>query len=280
METVKFSVARALGDGLRIAKDRFRFFAIATLIFVAILGGCIGFAIITAWLGGFSQEFIARFTVSESGFVNAEEMRAFHLGVTGLYATLAIILLVVFEGLRAGYIKLVLAVQDKEKATLDSLFSYFHLVPKILFAHFLWFGTYCLLALGGFALVKVSIIFIFLVIPVLIYVLLRYMFVTYFIIDKNTGPLESFYLSWNATRGNVARIFGMFFNDTAIFIFALLVMSGMQLIFQLFGSTTDSLFWKIFAVYMYSLLFLTISTMVWVNAYRQLVPKDDETTNA
>lgn len=38
----------------------------------------------------------------------------------------------------------------------------------------------------------------------------RLVLAQYFIVDKNMGPVESIRASWNATKGNVGKVYGIF----------------------------------------------------------------------
>lgn len=64
---------------------------------------------------------------------------------------------------------------------------------------------------------------IFLIVPG-VYLGLRYQFVTYYILDKNTGIIESFKQSWRDTKGQVWTVFKLIFSVGLIQVLGLLAL--------------------------------------------------------
>lgn len=86
-----------------------------------------------------------------------------------------------------GLIKISLRMHDGEKAAVSDLFSTSELVLKYLAASIL----YGVIIAAGFLL---------LVIPGIIFAI-KLQFYSYFIVDKNSGPIEALKKSWAVTRG-------------------------------------------------------------------------------
>ena len=112
-----------------------------------------------------------------------------------LVAFSAILFMILMSGLMLGFIRIVLDIHEKGKSKVSRLFSCFHLLPKFLAAAFL----VKLIIFAGFALF---------IIPG-IYLMLRLAFFYYYIVDKNSGIIESIKKSWRATCGLTWEIFGL-----------------------------------------------------------------------
>lgn len=94
-----------------------------------------------------------------------------------------------------GFIKALLNLVDKGKGNFADLYSEFSNVKLLV--------NYVL----GSIIVSVAILigFILLIIPG-IYLSLRLVFFTYFLVDKNMGAMEAVQASWKATSGNVINL--------------------------------------------------------------------------
>lgn len=68
------------------------------------------------------------------------------------------------------------------------------------------FGKYLLLSLVQGAILILSLVLF--IVP-FFFVAPRLALATYFLVDKNAGPLEALSLSWNATKGNVGKVYGV-----------------------------------------------------------------------
>lgn len=95
--------------------------------------------------------------------------------------------------LEIGFIKIILKIVDGHKAQIQELWAYPQYLLRMIGATII----YGLIVLAGFIL---------LIIPG-IYLALRLQFYSYYIVDKNTGAIDSLKMSWKATEGNVINIF-------------------------------------------------------------------------
>jgi uncharacterized membrane protein len=94
--------------------------------------------------------------------------------------------------LQIGFIKITLKLIDGQVADIKELISYTEYLLRTVAASIL----FALAFVGGLIL---------LVIPG-IYIALRLQFFTYYIVDKNSGVVDSLKQSWEVTRGNVINI--------------------------------------------------------------------------
>lgn len=128
------------------------------------------------------------------------------------YFIILLIFLAVFLflgiGIYLGFIRLVLALHDTGKSSVNLLFSCFGLVQKGFFAGIIYFFI-------------VTIGLILLVVPG-IYFGLRLIFFPYFIVDKNAGIIDSLRRSFKITEDHGWPLFGLF-----VLLPALLQLPGM-----------------------------------------------------
>lgn len=68
------------------------------------------------------------------------------------------------------------------------------------------FGKYLLLSIVQAVILTLSLLL--LIVP-FFFVAPRLALAMYFLVDKNTGPLEAISLSWNATKGHVGKVYGI-----------------------------------------------------------------------
>ena len=111
------------------------------------------------------------------------------LGITN------IVVYVVSLGVSLGALKIYLSFVDGKKPQFSDLFSLFD--PKLIFRYFLTSLLFGLLAVVGLIL---------LIIPG-IYFMYKYLFITYSLVDKNTGVFESFTKSSEITKGVIWDLF-------------------------------------------------------------------------
>lgn len=115
---------------------------------------------------------------------------------SALASILSIIFLIVFLVIQLGTYNLMLKVVDGHKATYVDLYTYPNITMKILRN----------IAAGIIVGVIVGIGLICLVIPG-IYLGIRLMFFTYYIVDKDAGVMDSIKMSWELTRNGVINLF-------------------------------------------------------------------------
>lgn len=108
----------------------------------------------------------------------------------------SLIFLVIFFVVQIGTYNLMLKVVDGKAAVIKDLYTYTDMTMKILRN----------IAAGLIVGVIVLIGLIFLVIPG-IYLGIRLMFFTYYIVDKNAGVMDSIKMSWELTRNGVINLF-------------------------------------------------------------------------
>lgn len=113
-----------------------------------------------------------------------------------LATILSIVFLIIFLVIQLGTYNLMLKVVDGHKATYVDLYTYSNITMKILRN----------IAAGIIVGFIVGIGFIFLIIPG-IYLGIRLMFFTYYIVDKNAGVVDSIKMSWELTRNGVINLF-------------------------------------------------------------------------
>jgi len=113
-----------------------------------------------------------------------------------LASILSLVFLIVFLVIQLGAYNLVLKIVDGHKATIQDLYTYPNITMKILrnIAAGIIVGV---IVLGGLILF---------VIPG-IYLGIRLMFFTYYIVDKDAGVMDSIKMSWELTRNGVINLF-------------------------------------------------------------------------
>jgi uncharacterized membrane protein len=113
-----------------------------------------------------------------------------------LGALFSVIFLLVFLVVQIGTYNLMLKVVDGKTAVLADLYTYSNMTMKVLRN----------IAAGIIVGVIVVLGLICLVIPG-IYLGIRLMFFTYYIVDKNAGVIDSIKMSWELTRNGVVNLF-------------------------------------------------------------------------
>jgi len=137
-----------------------------------------------------------------------------------LALTLGLLIVILgFLGLGLGLVRVALDVHDKGTSSPLRLFSCFHLVPKA-FVITIMILPAILLGL------------LFFIIPGL-YLSIRLRFISYYLVDKNAGIMESIKRSFNATRGIEWDLFGLMLISrvlmTITFVFAIPVLTMMEI---------------------------------------------------
>lgn len=112
--------------------------------------------------------------------------------------------------LTMGIVKIALRFCDNQKPAFEDLYSSYPLALKYIGALIL-FWIICGVGL------------ILLIIPGII-LMLKLQFFTYFIIDKNKGPLKALEASWEATKGNELNLLGLWFVFLGVAILGILAL--------------------------------------------------------
>jgi len=195
----KFSVFDAVVYALKTVLDNFRLFFLSML---ALMGTILvillpfGFVFGLALVPFFKT--LANFNVTHGGqnMTGPEliaQMREAVLPILFKYAPvfilLALIMFVVIVVLVFGFIRLVLTLHDTGSASVTLLFSEVKKFPKALGA---WFLYSTIITIG----------LLLFVVPGL-YMIFRFMFFSYFIVDKNSTIIESLKQSWRITQGQI-----------------------------------------------------------------------------
>lgn len=131
---------------------------------------------------------------------------------TAVTVLIGIISWVVNAVLTMGIIKITLKFCDKQKPEFTDLYQYYPLTLKYL-ASTIVFGV--IVAIGMLLLIVPGII-----------CAIRLQLFSYFIVDKNQGPIEALKSSWEATKGSTGNLFILwltFIGITLLGILALLV---------------------------------------------------------
>lgn len=118
------------------------------------------------------------------------------LGESILASLISLVFSIAFMVIQLGAYNLMLKIVDGKPASLKDLYTYPDPVMKII-------RNIVAGILVGLAVVGGLILFI---IPG-IYVAVRLMFYTYYIVDKNAGVMDSIKMSWNLTKGGVMNLF-------------------------------------------------------------------------
>jgi len=188
----KFSVFDAVVYALKTVLDNFRLFFLAML---AYLGTMLVFLslVLTPFYRLFSRLNIIYDGQDITNPQVITQLKEIFFSMLSTYAPVlivaALIMFVVIIVLVFGFMKLVLTLHDTGSAKVSLLFSEINKFPKALGAWFLY-----LLMVGTGLLL--------LVVPGL-YIMLRFMFFSYFIVDKNSSIIESFKQSWRITQGQL-----------------------------------------------------------------------------
>jgi len=151
-----------------------------------------------------------------------------------LAAIFSLVFLIVFLVIQIGTYNLMLRVVDGKTATIKDLYSYTNMTMKILRN----------IAAGIIVGVIVAIGLILFVIPG-IYLGIRLMFFTYYIVDKDAGVMDSIKMSWELTRNGVVNLFLLSILFIVInFIGALLFGIGLAITIPLTFLATATLYRK------------------------------------
>jgi uncharacterized membrane protein len=243
MEVRKISVVDAVNFAFRAIFEHIRLFVLVFLVgsgLIVLIVGIIGFfnlqllsSLANTPMFQSIQECMGTrclTIVYESGrpFIEFLFNNAIPLLISGIAASLF------FIGLDFGFKAIALDVYDKNNAKLETLWSRFSLV----LTGFIAWTLYCLMVWLGF---------MFFIIPGF-FVLLRFGFFPFFIIDKNIGAIDSLKRSYEATQGHLWDIFA---------------------------------FWVVIKIIMYVgyltyigiILTWPVSTLAYAYIYRQLVPR-------
>ncbi len=220
----KFSVFESIKFGLKAVIDNFGLFLLTHLtMFFCILGAVVTMVLFNISLYYFTGAVIKKEITQQLQFVGKtvpevtkkivsiyelpfrKMLSYWELGglISFLVSMLIIGLLLLV--LVLGYTKLVLEVHDRGTSSVGQLFSCFHLLPKFLVALMIYVTV-------------VAIGFLLFVIPGII-LAIRLGFFRYFIVDKNTGIIESLQRSYAITAGHFWNLIGL--------IVALLVLQGL-----------------------------------------------------
>lgn len=118
------------------------------------------------------------------------------LGNSVMASIISLVFLIIFLVIQLGTYNLMLRVVDGHKADIKDLYTYPNVTMKIV-------RNIVAGILVGLAVVGGLILFI---IPG-IYIGIRLMFFTYYIVDKDNGVMDSIKSSWNLTRNGVINLF-------------------------------------------------------------------------
>jgi hypothetical protein len=217
MRKSRFSVFNTAIYGVSTVLDNIRLFALTALTKIAIFFGfSLLFSLIAAdflkAIWRLWPQFTLLFQCAKENWLFAPYDRAVQCIIIWntqiwppilMLFTKYFILLVIFLaislfvgiGIYLGFVRLVLALHDTGKSSVNLLFSCFGLVQKGFFAGIIYF-------------VVVTIGLTLLIVPG-IYFGLRLIFFPFFIVDKNAGIIDSLRKSFRATEGEVWPLFGL-----------------------------------------------------------------------
>lgn len=108
----------------------------------------------------------------------------------------SLIFIIIFLVIQLGAYNMVLKIVDGKHATLKDLYTYPNMAMKIIRN----------IVAGILVGVMVLIGLIFFVIPG-VYIAIRLMFFTYYIVDKDAGIMDSIKMSWELTKNGVINLF-------------------------------------------------------------------------
>lgn len=109
---------------------------------------------------------------------------------------LSFVFVILFLAIQLGAYNMILKIVDGKKASLQDLYTYPDIAMKVIRNIVAGF-------IVGIAVIGGLILFI---IPG-IYIAIRLMFFTYYIVDKDAGIIDSIKMSWNLTRNGVMNLF-------------------------------------------------------------------------
>jgi uncharacterized membrane protein len=126
----------------------------------------------------------------------AQWLISYLFGNTPLASLLSLIFAILFLAIQLGAYNMILKLVDGKNAVLKDLYTYPNLTMKVVKN-----------VVAGF-LVGLAVVggLILLIIPG-IYIAVRLMFFTYYIIDKDAGIIDSLKMSWELTKNGVMNLF-------------------------------------------------------------------------
>lgn len=202
-----FSIYEFLVYGIRTMLENIRLFVLTGLSILGLIFASFGVSALIAlpitqklWLLmlPFKDQFAHAITAQEHMAV-ANELGKKILDIIIVHPFLMglslLFLFIFLFGIFTGFIRIILDICEKGKSSVNRLFSSFDVLPKLFFATMIFF-------------LIVGIGFVFLILPGL-FMLLRFRFFFFFIIDKNVGAIESLKLSFRATRGLEWDVLGL-----------------------------------------------------------------------
>lgn len=225
-----FTVGQAIGYGFNTIFDNFKLFFLS---FLAIIGTYLSFFV--AFLLLLALIVVTTTSITFIDFFCGQATSIALIATLPIPIFLVILFGICFFlylicGLKVGLIQLVFNVHDKTESSVADIFSRFYLAPRLV-GTALIFG---LIVVGGLVL---------LIIPG-IYWALRFSLFPYFIVDQETGIIDSLKKSYAITQGNVWQLLG-------VYIIIMLVA-----VVPLIGAFTSFLLVPIASVYIYRKLAL------------------------
>ncbi len=194
----RLSLFQAVKRGFSVGLDNAHVLVPTTLLFLASVA-LVGAASFLALLNAGPVKTLIEGLKGASPEVIQQTVLHFLANNTGVLANLGLALLLVVIvscWLGVGFFRVMFDVNDAGNSYVSRLFSgSFKTTLKVFFAFILLMFAF----LSGLMLF---------VVPG-IYFIVRFMFVLYFIIDKDAGIIESFKLSWHATQGQFWTLSGL-----------------------------------------------------------------------
>jgi len=115
---------------------------------------------------------------------------------SALATLLSLVFVVIFLVIQLGAYNMILKIVDGKKATIQDLYTYSNIAMKVLRN-----------IVAGFIVgIAVAVGLVFFIIPG-IYIAVRSMFFTYYIVDKDAGIVDSIKMSWDLTKNGVLNLF-------------------------------------------------------------------------
>ncbi len=234
----RFSIKEALQFGWQTVRNKLGFFIGLTVVFT------LASVVLTPFQTYFSDQPIVSLTIA----------------IVSIALTLVVDI---------GYMKITLKTYDNEQTDFPDLFRYYELSPRYFLCTVLYFILIFVVALipgiivfsvfnlnerandlGIFESLIIALLFI---LPIL-YVSLRFYFFSYFIIDQETGPIESLKRSAQLTKGQIWPLFLLF-----LVILGIILLGFVALLVGLFVA-------------------YPVSTLATTYAYRKLLETQEQET--
>ncbi len=197
----RFSVSEALSFGWKSVLDNFGFFFLVACTYVGTaMITCLSLLLILALLAfGFSlclHQSIDMWRSSLMDVVRCIDSCPWLAIIVSICLILMVVFLILFfVSLSLGYMKITLDIYDLGNSRISRLFSFFRMSLKALILGFI-IGL-----MTAFGL-------LFLIIPG-IYIMVRFFFSFFVMVDKNTGIIESLQSSYAMTAGQGWPLFGL-----------------------------------------------------------------------